>query len=241
MAASLALIAPALPSSFSVPPAGRSAVSLNGKEESKEKLLTSMFTLSYTRGCSLEPARLTVRRPSLTASLATERFGLTLDDDCDETGSDFAAAGFAGVAAFCVGEADWEDFLLPRLEKFHFSPFCERTRLICGPSRVRSVTCSALEKISGINSTPTFKDFACTKGDWLKAGSSAMEMLSAVTPPESSESERFPTFTCRPSASVSSDSRRGRNRLASMKKGSAMAITIRMPITIPKILRKRFM
>src|SRR6267143_650062 len=208
IAASLALVGPALPSSFRVPPAGRLEVSLKGKEESKENLLTSMFTLSYTRGCSLEPARLTVRRPSLTFSLATERFGLTVEDDCDEPGSDFAAAGFSGVAAFCVGEAAWVDFLLPRLEKFHFSPFCERTRLICGPSRARSVTCSVLDKISGINSTPTFKDFACTKGDWLKAGSSAIEILSAVTPPESSDRDRFPTFTCRPSASVSSDSRR---------------------------------
>src|SRR6267378_258081 len=119
-AASLVLIGPALPSSFSVPPAGRSAVSLNGKEESKEKSLTSMFTLSYTRGCSLEPARLTVRRPSLTFSLATERFGPMLedDDDCDEPGSDFAA-GFVGVGAFCPGEAACVDFLLPRLEKFH--------------------------------------------------------------------------------------------------------------------------
>ena len=50
-----------------------------------------------------------------------------------------------------------------------------------------------------------------------------MEMLSADTPPENSDSDRFPTLTCRPSASVSSDSSLGRNVFASIKKGIAIS------------------
>ncbi len=69
------------------------------------------------------------------------------------------------------------------LEKFHF-PFAAFSSVICGSSSVMPVTCSVLEKTSGITSTPALSDFAVTKGSLLNAGSSAMEMLSADTVPE---------------------------------------------------------
>src|SRR6266567_641545 len=221
-AALLASIGPALPSSFRLPSAGSCAVILKGKDEAKEKLVTSILTLSYTRGFSFDSARDIVRRPSFMFSFATDKFGFPPEE-----------AGAAGFAA---------DVLFPpRLEKFHFSPFSDFTRLISGCFNVSSVTLSVLEKISGIISTPTFSDFASTKADLLNAGSSAMEMLSADTLPESSDSERFPTLTCRPSESVSSDSSFGRNVLASMKKGIAIAITISTPTIRAMIFRARFM
>src|SRR6202142_3203236 len=105
-----------------------------------------------------EFARFTERRPFFTSSLLTERSGVADGP---------LGAGFAAV----------ED-LLPRLEKFHF-PAASRSRAISGVSRVMSVTCNALEKISGITSTPTFSDLARMKGALLKAGSSAMERSSA--------------------------------------------------------------
>ena len=86
------------------------------------------------------------------------------------------------------------------LEKFHFSPFSDFTRLISGWFNVNSVTLSVFEKISGIISTPTLSDFAWMNGDLLNCGSSAMEISSAETPPESSDSVRFPTLTSRPRA-----------------------------------------
>ena len=67
---------PAVPSSFKCPPPAGWRVILKGKELVRERLVTSMFTLSYTRGFSDDPARLTVRRPSFTFSFATERLGL---------------------------------------------------------------------------------------------------------------------------------------------------------------------
>ena len=50
-----------------------------------------------------------------------------------------------------------------------------------------SVTCKVLEKISGITSTPTFKDLARIKGSLLNAGSSAIERSSAETLPDRME------------------------------------------------------
>src|SRR5580765_1993629 len=168
-AALSALMGPVLPSIFRLPLAGSSAVISTGNEEVNEKLVTLILTLSYTCGFSVDPACETVRRPSSTLSLATDRLGLPLEGDA-------------------VFGADV--FLPPRLEKFHFSPFSDLTRLISGCCKVSSVTFKVLEKISGIISTPTLSDLACTNGDLLKAGSSAMEMLSAETLPESSERER---------------------------------------------------
>ena len=68
-----------------------------------------------------------------------------------------------------------------------------------------------------------------------------MEMSSAPTLPESSESERFPTLTCRPRAAVSSDSSLGRNAFASMKKGIAMTRRMSTPTTMATIFTVRFM
>src|ERR1700722_14950489 len=163
-----------------------------------------------------------VSSPSRTLSLSTDRFAFALLDD------DPLAAG-------------WAELLLPRLEKFHFSPFCERTRLICGWLSVSLVTLSALEKISGISSTPTLSDFACTKALWLNAGSSAIEISSAFTAPENSESDKLPTFTGLPRASLNSDSSFGRKALASMNKGIRITIRIKTPTTMAAIFRLRFM
>src|SRR5271169_676030 len=177
---------PALPSSFRLPSAGNWAVIWKGNEAPGEKFITSILTLSYTCGFSPDPSRNTVRRPSLMLSFATDRFGVPLEAELleAEDEDDAAAAGFGA-----------DVFLPPRLEKFHRSPFSDLTRLISGCRSVTSVTFSVLEKISGIISTPTLRDFACTNADLLNSGSSAMEMLSADTPPESRDSDRFPTFT----------------------------------------------
>src|ERR1700733_4799917 len=101
-------------------------------------------------GCS-DFARETVSFPFVTFNFPTERSGFPLE---------------------VLGEADCvgfgaDVFFPPRLEKFHFWPSSDFIRLICGWSKVNSVTLSVFEKISGINSTPTLSDFACTKGDWL--------------------------------------------------------------------------
>ncbi len=56
------------------------------------------------------------------------------------------------------------------------------------------VTCRVLEKISGMISTPTLSDFAVTNGSLLKAGSSAIVMLSADTLPENIERLRLPNL-----------------------------------------------
>src|SRR5437879_3359245 len=86
------------------------------------------------------------------------------------------AGAVAGLARSAVleraGAPGVDPSLFPMLEKFHFSPFSDRTRLICGWSSTRSVTCRDFEKISGIISTPTFRDFACTNADLLNAVSS---------------------------------------------------------------------
>src|SRR5258707_1282624 len=80
-----------------------------------------------------------------------------------------------------------------------------------GCSIVTPVTCNAFEKISGIISTPTFKDFAVKNGVLLKAGSSAMERSSAARAPVSRDRLMLPTVTGRPSAAVSFSSIVGRN------------------------------
>src|SRR5947209_8475406 len=128
-AASLGLIGPALPSRFNFPPEGRFAVTLKGKDDAKEKLLTLMVTLSYARGFSSEWARLTVRRPSVTASFCTERLGLLLVAGwlfAGFSGCFSGCAGFAGSAVF--GGVPAGALLFPKLEKFQRSPSCERTK-----------------------------------------------------------------------------------------------------------------
>ena len=98
---------------------------------------------------------------------------------------------------------------------------------------VTPVTCRALDMMSGIISTPTFKDFAVKKGDLLKAGSSAMERSSAASDPENNDRLRLPTLTGRPRAAVSFSSIVGRNWLGLRKKGMAM----RTSTSTPKAIR----
>ena len=233
-AALLGSMGPALPSSFRLPPAGGCADISKGNEEVNEKSVTLIVTLSYERGFCDDPARDRVRRPSLTISLATDKLGLL-----EAAGAAGCGLGLLGAAELAGGAAD--ALLPPRLEKFHFSPSADFTRLISGWFRVRWVTCSVFVKISGISSTPTLRDFAWTNGDLLKAGSSAMEMSSAATLPVNSESERFPTLTGRPSAAVRSDSILGRKELASMKKGIAITMTMITATTMAAIFKLRFM
>ena len=166
-----------------------------------------------------------MRRPLFTFNFATERFGLPPE-----------ALPLAGCFASSGAE-----FFAPRLEKFHFAPSSDLTSPISGWFNVNSVTFSVFEKISGIISTPTFSDFACTNGDWLNEGSSAIEMSSALTLPENNESDRFPTFTGRPSAVVNSASSFGRNVFASTNNGNAIATTIKTPTTMARIFRTRLM
>src|SRR6185369_2484181 len=189
------------------------AVMVKGNCEVGEKSRTLMSTLSYTCGLMEELARFTDRRPSFTSSLLTERSGV-----------DEGALGGFGVAAD----------LLPRLEKFHF-PAASRSRAISGLSSVISVTCSFFEKISGITSTPTFRDLARMKGSLLNAGSSAIERSSAETLPERIERLRLPTLTSRPSASVSADSSLGRKLFTLIRKGRAIAMSSRTTTTTPTI------
>src|SRR5215831_11206574 len=75
-AASSGLIGPAVPDSFMFPPEGVFAVIEKGNDEVKEKCVTSILTLSYTRCGWLEFAFDTVSFPLLTFNLATDRFGL---------------------------------------------------------------------------------------------------------------------------------------------------------------------
>src|SRR5713101_2525961 len=226
--ASAELMGPALPSSFKSPPPGRSAESVNGNCEVKDKSRAVMFTWSYTRGLVDELARPTDTRPSFTFSLLTERFAV---EDSPDLASELDLSPPA--------EAALEPEVAPRLEKFHF-PEAEWSRNISGRSSVRSVTWRVLEKISGITSTPTFSALARTNGSLLKAGSSAMERSSAETLPVRTERLRLPTLTWRPRVEVSSDSSRGRKLFTFTRKGSAITITNRTATTIPKIFSARF-
>src|SRR5205823_1696032 len=139
-----------------------------------------------------------------------------------------------GVApVFLVGLA------VPIVEKFHF-PERSRNRLTCGCESVSSVTCSVFEKINGIISTPTLRACALMNGELLKAGSSAMAMLSAARLPDHSERLRLPTVTLRPRALVSSDSIRGRKLFTLTTNGRIRTTTTNIAITIPIILKVRF-
>src|SRR5271167_1452231 len=166
---------PKLPFNFASPPPGNAAVKVKGNCEVAEKLVTSRFTLSYTRGFCDEFASPTSKRPFVMSSLSTDKAppeGWPAWGACAVPGAGGAACAGCGA-------------LPPRVEKFHF-PFAAFSMVICGSSRVREVMCSVLEKTSGIISTPTLSDLAVTNGFLLYPGSSAIEMLSADTVPEKS-------------------------------------------------------
>src|SRR5215813_3381233 len=66
-----------------------------------------------------------------------------------------------------------------------------------GCSMVSEVTSRRREEMSGINRTPTFTADACRNGPLPKAGSSAIEMLSADAPPLKIEADSLPMSTRR--------------------------------------------
>src|SRR5579883_433796 len=165
--------------------------------------------------------------PSVTLSLATETLGA--DDgpaEEDAAGAEEPAGAFAAFP--------------PRLEKFHLPP-AVFSSVICGCSSVIPVTRSSFDRIRGISSTPTFSDLAVTNGVEPKAGSSAIEMLSAVTEPPRIDRLRFPTLTWRPTASLAVASSFGRKLLTLITKGSTTSTTRRRATTMPIILSARFM
>src|SRR5215469_4390503 len=141
-AASAELIGPPVPVSLIVPPVGRFAVIEKGNDELKEKFVTSTSTLLYTRCGWVESALETVSLPLFTFSLATERLVLPPDVfSLGVLGAVCSGEGFSllgeVLGAFFSAEAasPWVGavgFFPPRLEKFHFSPFSDLTRLICG-------------------------------------------------------------------------------------------------------------
>ena len=97
------------------------------------------------------------------------------------------------------------------------------------------------EKISGISETPTASCFAVRNGDWLKAGSSAMETSSTVTPPEKIESLMLPMETLRPERRCEIGFEVGLNWFASMKSGSAIITITSSRTTAPTTIRAFFM
>ena len=72
-----------------------------------------------------------------------------------------------------------------------------------------------------MTSTPICREWACKNGFALKAGSSAIEMLSATRLPEKTEKLRFPSVTLRPRAEESCVSSVERKVLALMNNGTS--------------------
>src|SRR6516162_6734768 len=179
-------------------------------------------------GFAFEFALPTISLPSVTLSLPTETFGV--DEERPPEGEEVLTEGVDGGLAA----------LPPRLEKFHL-PFEALSSVICGCSRVMSVTLSCLDVIRGMSSTPTFNDFAVTNGAVPNAGSSAIAILSAVTEPLRIDKLRFPTLTWRPTAPVASASILGRKLLTLITKGRATRMTMMRATTMPMILTMRFM
>ena len=83
---------------------------------------------------------------------------------------------------------------------------------------VISVTFTCSEKISGINSTPTFTFFAVRNGPVLNFGSSLMDKSSIPNEPPSIDKLKFPTETLRPRASEAFASIVGRNLFTGIRK-----------------------
>src|SRR5437588_11328511 len=153
--------------------------------------------------------------PFLSEKLRTERSVLALE----LLGAEFVV--LAVVLAVCF---------VPRVEKFQV-PAAERSSVTLGWSIVKPVTWMAREKIRGSNSRFTLNDLAFKNGPVLKDGSSEMEMFSTVTPPERMERRIFPMSTLRFKALFSEDSISGRNRFASITKGSSAATSSRTTMT----------
>src|SRR5579872_261976 len=105
---------------------------------------------------------------------------------------------------------------------------------------VSPVTLSLREKIKGVSSTPSLSCLARRKGEWLNAGSSAMDKSLAVIPPESSASLSSPSFTALPSAAVIRDSSIGRKVLASINAERASRTTSTAAKLMPAQMRMRF-
>src|SRR5215472_12088228 len=136
-------------------------------------------------------------------SFPTERF---CSRDCSdelfcsgEPDGEAFSAGFGGGGC----ELDWSvaapfsEPWLPMVEKFHL-PVGVRSSETCGRVRVISRISSVFERISGSIFTPTFNASALTNGVWLKAGSSAISILSAAKLPDQSDKFKLPTVTFRP-------------------------------------------
>src|ERR1700683_5249547 len=130
-------------------------------------------------------------------------------------------------------------FAGPRPQKFHV-PFEAWIRLTSGSFTVSERTSSFFEKISGSSSTPTLKDLVVKNGDFLNAGSSAIETSVTVTPPEKIERLISPIPTGRPSAVANCVSSVGLNWLALTKSGRARTITNNSTTTAPIITRGFF-
>jgi len=138
------------------------------------------------------------------------------------------------------GSAAGVELFPPKLAKFQ-APYRIESDRFAGKSISMPVTLSFFEKIRGWSSTPTFNDLAWMNGALLNAASSAIERSAAATPPEKIESFRSPSLTLRASAWVRAASRRGRNWLASIRKGRASAINTRSATTIASQRRVCFM
>src|SRR6266446_8493322 len=106
---------------------------------------------------------------------------------------------------------------------------------------VTPVTLRVFEKIKGIISTPTLRDFAVRKGEELNLGSSPMERFSAESEPLSSERLMFPSCTLRPSAAEVFSSMVGRNWLTGIKNGATRTSTTNTPTTMRTIFNVLFM
>src|SRR5579859_1948253 len=90
---------------------------------------------------------------------------------------------------------------------------------------VMPVTFSVLEKMSGMSSTPTPRDFAVRKGEGLNLGSSLMTRFFAVIEPERIERLRSPSSTLRPRDFDAVSSIVGRKLFTGMRNGATRSKT----------------
>src|SRR4029077_6296341 len=167
-----------------------------------------MLTWSYVCERALLPVLPTTIVPFFREKLRTERSVLELELPL---GVGLAALAFLLPAWFA-----------PSVEKFQI-PAGERSSVTLGWSIVKPVIWMEREKISGSNSKFTLREVAVRNGPVLKDRSSEMAIFSTVTPPERMVKRIFPISTLRFKAAFSEVSISGRNRLASITKGSRTA------------------